>query len=104
MERAPEPHDLLQIKFFVRFGASRRLTNRARYDVMALGYEVDDVVDCICDLTEADFHKSEDSRDFPGRRLDVYLPDYLGKKIYVKLDLYDDYVLVVSFHREGNPG
>lgn len=62
-----------------------------------------DIVACILELKESDFHKSMDAENpkWKGCRQDVYKPRYCGQEIYVKLQYWPAKRLyVVSFKRK----
>jgi len=55
-------------------------------------------------LSSADFYKSMESVNAPGRWQDVYRPVYRGRAIYLKLqivrtDSSSDSLIVISFKR-----
>ena len=46
-----------------------------------------DIEACIAELDEADFYKTMPATQCPTLMLDVYRPAYLGKLLYVKLQI-----------------
>lgn len=66
-------------KFFIRESA---LTG-----AFALGFDRYDIVSCILEMDEGDFHKTMPSQKVAGLMQDVYKPVYLGQRLYVKVQL-----------------
>jgi hypothetical protein len=82
--------------------SSYRITGSSWQGARALRFDMQDIVDCVLELGEADFHKSMPSTSYPGRWQDVYRTHYLDEDVYLKLQvvhLADDaeVVVIVSF-------
>ncbi|WP_161785136.1 type II toxin-antitoxin system MqsR family toxin [Aeromonas hydrophila] len=80
---------------------------RVQRDVANLGYELQDVADCICNLTERDFRKShfyEDGRPPDDDYICQYKKTVDGEEhvetLYVKFCFINDHLLIDlgSFH------
>jgi len=77
------------------------LITRAAVDTaVELGFDEDDVYDCIVEhLAETHFYKTMESQQKPGLMQDVYRITYQDEHIYLKLQVNVD-VVVVSFKEE----
>ena len=79
-------------------------TKSAGYTALALGFDDEDIGDCVCTLDEGDFHKSMASVKQPGRTQDVYRTRYDGQDIYLKIDISEQpdgqLVVVISFKED----
>jgi len=63
-----------------------------------LGFDDQDIVECICDyLDGAHFYKTMSARKKPGLMQDVYRIIYRGEPIYLKLQIAGGSVTVISF-------
>lgn len=63
-----------------------------------LKFDRKDIEACIAELDEADFYKTMASRQRSDLMQDVYRPAYLGKLLYVKVQLNEaKRAVVVSF-------
>ncbi|MES2324071.1 MAG: type II toxin-antitoxin system MqsR family toxin [Pseudomonadota bacterium] len=90
------PHcKLLRIKALVGAGKFRA-TRSALLGAANLGMDLDDIVDVILNLSWFDFYKSMTSLGDHRVWQDVYRPLVGLKRIYLKLTVVDD-VLIVSF-------
>lgn len=100
MESSEVPsYDLLQVQYVARKGWILTST-RVDLDVMREGHDPDDIRDCFLQLEAADFHKAVPDDRGSGVMLDVYLPSYCGKQMYLKFKLTDDNrIYVLSFKR-----
>lgn len=80
------------------------MTGRAQRDMAQMGYDIDDVLDCIAGLTSDNFYKSDPSRTKPGTFHDVYKTQIGKKRIYLKLQLGPPRLgrrtVVISFHKD----
>jgi hypothetical protein len=52
-----------------------------------LGWDDEDVKECVLALTGADFHKTMESTDLPGLWQDVYKPLFRRVRLYVKIQV-----------------
>ena|SRR3712207_6384105 len=81
-----------------------RISEAARCGAEALYLGEDDIVECVCDLTEHDYEQTLDSTKVPGTFQDVYKPRFHGFQIYVKLRLVGDReVVIISFKQNQSP-
>lgn len=102
MAKGDKPtYDLARIKQLVA-SQQYHITGTAQCDIGVLGFEEDDVCDCIASLSATDFHKTMPSDQAAGLFQDAYKPKFLGKWLYVKLqiaevDAPDEYAVVISF-------
>jgi motility quorum-sensing regulator / GCU-specific mRNA interferase toxin len=73
------------------------LTMEAERGALELGFDEEDVYDCIVNnLQETHFYKTMESEKKPGLMQDVYYITYKRQRLYVKLQVSIDAV-VVSF-------
>ncbi len=95
MEKA-RPHCRLSVvKDLV--GAGRvRSTRSAREGAVVLGLDFQDMLAVVMGLKSTDFHKSMTAHDDHRVWQDVYRPTTAFGRIYLKLTVIDD-VLIVSF-------
>ncbi|MGH8162267.1 MAG: type II toxin-antitoxin system MqsR family toxin [Gammaproteobacteria bacterium] len=103
-KRGYPAYALSRIRELARQGKVRYLSARAQHDIENLGYEPDDIHECLANLEESDFDHAETYLDFPGW-YDVYhvvLVSTQGHRDrpYIKLRLTRDvmYVELRSFH------
>ena len=83
------------VKTYVEAGKVRS-TFSALADAEALGFDFEAMVDVVLALTRSDFYKSMTTHANHRIWQDVYRPVTSAGRIYVKLTLIDD-VLIVSF-------
>ncbi|MEA9419908.1 MULTISPECIES: type II toxin-antitoxin system MqsR family toxin [Aeromonas] len=76
-----------------------RTTLTARKGYTELGFSDQDVVDAISSIDESEFHKTMPSNAMPGYSFDVYKTTFKGKKIYVKFQNINGFI-VVSFKED----
>jgi len=92
-------YDLALVKGLIEDG-SWILRESARDTVTELGFDDEDVRDCIVNhLEPSHFHKTMEAEKRPGLMQDVYYITYEGKRLYVKLQV-DGVVVVVSFKEQ----
>lgn len=92
-------YDLKLIKGLMQQG-SWGMTLSAEDGAIELGFEDDDVYDCIVNhLEESHFHKTMASEKKAALMQDVYYITYEGQQLYVKLQVSVD-VVVVSFKKQ----
>lgn len=99
-------YDLDDVRAAARMQRIEYRSRRAMLDTANLGYELDDVCNCLLRLTLKDFHKSHEYESGPGD--DAYLlkaprPGSEGTEIdelYIKFRLLGEHVVVDlgSFH------
>ena len=78
-----------------------RIERLAAHGAMALGFDEDDIRDCVLSLTPDDFHKSMESRSRPGSWQDVYKPVYEEVGVYLKLQMgAPSDTIVIQFKRD----
>ncbi len=95
-------HDLGKLRAAAALGNYAIFPNPAR-DAQSLRLDEQDILDCIDQITDADFYKTMESDKRPGLWQDVYKPTYLGIPIYTKLQLTDDgRALVISFKLDAS--
>ena len=89
-------YQLSLIKGLIKDG-SWFITSSALDTAGELGFDEEDVCDCIVNyLSETHFFKTMESEKRPGTMQDVYHITYQSKRLYVKLQVCGDAV-VVSF-------
>jgi motility quorum-sensing regulator / GCU-specific mRNA interferase toxin len=96
--RSPS-HDLATIQSLVEAG-QYRMRDEVGYTALALGFDTNDIKDCILQLRADEFYKTMESEKRPGLMQDVYRVAYLGVNLYVKLQLLGDKAIVLSFKRD----
>ena len=67
-----------------------------------MGFDEEDICDCIVDfLNETHFYKAMPSERFSGLWQDVYKINYLGSRIYLKLQIgHTGLSVVISFKED----
>lgn len=82
-----------------RYGFTRRVARHLK----RRGWDRSFVQARIAQLTEADFHKSQEHRDRPGVWLDIYRPRYAYGRLYLKFvfDEERDAFVLLSFCMDG---
>ncbi len=87
------------MKRLIKSPASRLITRQAFKDAAGLGWEEDDIVECVTQLRPQDFYKSMTIYTNSQLWQDVYHPTHQEKRLYVKvqLDATAEIVTVVSF-------
>jgi len=89
-------YDLHCVKGLMQDG-SWRLTESARDTATELGFDDDDVFDCVVNyLEETHFYKTMEATARPGLMQDVYHITYQSVRLYVKLQISVEAV-VISF-------
>ncbi len=79
-------------------GGHFHITRSSLDGAFGLGFDDQDIVECICDyLDGAHFYKTMSARKRPGLMQDVYRVTYQGKPIYLKLQIVSGNVTVISF-------
>lgn len=74
------------------------VTRRAAADAASLEFDEDDIKECVRELRPLDFHKTMPSRQVEGLWQDVYRCRYLGRPIYIKVQIGGDgRAVVISF-------
>lgn len=73
-----------------------RTTRTAREGAVALGFDLEGLIDVVLALTKADFYKSMTTHADHRVWQDVYRPRTPAGEVYLKLTVIDD-VLIVSF-------
>lgn len=79
-------YDLRTVQELVGFG-DFELQAPCKDGMCSLGLAVEDVQECICSMVAEDFYKSDPSELFPGLMLDIYRPQFEGRKLYVKIQI-----------------
>lgn len=81
-----------------------RLTAIAAKGAGELGFDEDDIVDCVLALTPEAFYKPMPAEKLPGAWQDVYRPTHLGIPLYVKLQIVgerpDELAVIIQFKRQ----
>ena len=101
----PIPGQLYDLTRVVTLMATTRyrLTGRAVNEAGELGFDEDDIVECVCALTSAHFYKTMEADKRPGFWQDVYRTEHGGIPLYVKGQLEgmnpDDLLVVIQFKR-----
>ncbi len=95
MEKATPHCKLAVVKTLIGAGKVRS-TQSALVGAAAMGFNFDGIVAVIMALTPKDFYKSMTTHADHRIWQDVYRPTTRGGKVYLKLTVIDD-VLIVSF-------
>ena len=95
MEKRTPHCNLAAVKALVAAGKVRT-THSARVGAAALGFDFFGMTAVLMNLTMADFYKSMTTHADHTIWQDVYRPDTPAGRVYLKLTVLDD-VLIVSF-------
>ena len=95
MEKRTPHCSLAAVKALVAAGKVRT-THSARAGAAALGFDFPGMIAAVMNLTMADFYKSMTTHADHTIWQDVYRPDTPAGRVYLKLTVIDD-VLIVSF-------
>jgi motility quorum-sensing regulator/GCU-specific mRNA interferase toxin len=95
MEKRTPHCSLAAVKALVAAGKVRT-THSARAGAAALGFDFPGMIAAVMNLTMADFYKSMTTHADHTIWQDVYRPDTTTGRVYLKLTVIDD-VLIVSF-------
>jgi hypothetical protein len=96
---AKATYSLILVKGLMKDG-SWHLTESARDTAVELGFDEADVYDCVVNcLEETHFHKTMAANTRLGLMQDVYYITYRGERLYVKLQVWVESV-VVSFKEQ----
>ena len=71
----------------------------ASYTALAMGFDDEDIAECILALGPGDFYKTMPSIKRQGHMQDVYKTRYSDKDVYLKVDLCPGLV-VISFKED----
>jgi motility quorum-sensing regulator/GCU-specific mRNA interferase toxin len=102
VEKKKSTFDLTTLKKLIKSPATRIITRQAFKDAATLGWEEEDMVECISQLTRQDFYKSMTTYVNPRLWQDVYRPTYKEVPLYIKvqIDTAEATLIVISF-KEG---
>lgn len=95
MEKRTPHCSLTAVKALVAAGKVRT-THSARAGAAALGFDFPGMIAAVMNLTMADFYKSMTTHADHTIWQDVYRPDTTTGRVYLKITVIDD-VLIVSF-------
>jgi motility quorum-sensing regulator/GCU-specific mRNA interferase toxin len=95
MEKRTPHCSLAAVKALTAAGKVRT-THSARAGAAALGFDFPGMIAAVMNLTMADFYKSMTTHADHTIWQDVYRPDTPAGRVYLKLTVLDD-VLIVSF-------
>jgi len=74
------------------------ITSSAYAEGVKLGWSEEEIVQCVCGLTQRDFYKSMTAYHNPKLWQDVYRPTFRAVDLYVKLQIFPaEHVMVISF-------
>lgn len=76
-----------------------RITLSANKSAVELGFDINDICDVIKRMSADDFYKSMQSKNNANSYQDVYHPEYGGYKLYVKVQIVEDLV-IISFKKK----
>lgn len=81
----------------------RVITHSAQKGAGNLGLDEHDIVDCIAAMDQSCFYKTMPAEKRPGSWQDVYLTEYAGFRLYVKMQIIGttpaEMAVVISFKR-----
>lgn len=90
-------YSLEEIKQLVA-GGHRYITRSSLDGAYDLGFDDQDIVECICDYLEVThFYKTMPADKRPGLMQDVYRITYEGQPLYMKFQIVNGSVTVISF-------
>ena len=93
-------YGLNQIKRWVHEG-SYHVTLTARQDALDMGFDSEDVRDCVLALDETHFYKYMPAEKAPGLWQDVYKIGYEGIRVYLKLQInFAGNAVIISFKED----
>ena len=101
MPAAPSPkYSLADMQAKIEIG-QYQITRSAKITAADLEMDEEDIKECICALTAAEFYKTMPSETVEGAFQDVYRTQFLAKSIYTKLTLGPRRkTVVISFKRD----
>jgi motility quorum-sensing regulator / GCU-specific mRNA interferase toxin len=81
------------------------LTVSGLQGALQMGFEAEDVVDCICEeLGASHFYKTMPSEKVPGLWQDVYRIRFRGQRVYLKVQINArGYAVIISFKEDTSP-
>jgi motility quorum-sensing regulator / GCU-specific mRNA interferase toxin len=88
MGRGVPTYDLQELQRLIGQGPlSSSITKVAEEGARDFGWDLDDIVEAVLELTSQHFHKSMESERMPGLWQDVYHLEFRGIWLYIKLQL-----------------
>jgi motility quorum-sensing regulator / GCU-specific mRNA interferase toxin len=91
MGRGGPTYDLHEIQRLVGQGPiSSSITKVAREGALVLGWQLEEIVEAVLELTPDHFFKTMESEKSPGFWQDVYHLEFRGTWMYIKLQLGSD--------------
>jgi motility quorum-sensing regulator/GCU-specific mRNA interferase toxin len=104
MERDSPHYDLQWIQYRLEAG-DYWIERLAAQGAMSLGFDQQDILDCVLQLTPADFYKSMESNKRPGFWQDVYKVVYCDVRIYVKIQIgHTGDGVIIQFKKDESYG
>lgn len=97
-------YHLVEIQKLVAQG-QYHLTTTARQDALKLGFDHEDVRNCIQALRDSHFYKSMPADKAPGLWQDVYKITFAGTRVYLKLQInWSGQAVTISFKEDESFG
>lgn len=98
VEKRKPTFALRTVKKLVKNPATRIITRQAFKDAAFLGWEEEDIVECVAQLSPHDFYKSMTTYENAQHWQDVYRPVYRDVPLYVKVQCEaEEIVVIISF-------
>ena len=83
------------------FQGSYHVTATARQGALEIGFDAEDVRDCVLALSDSHFYKYMFAEKVPGLYQDVYKIRYESVRVYLKLQInFDRNAVVISFKED----
>ncbi|MDA3808863.1 MAG: type II toxin-antitoxin system MqsR family toxin [Spirochaetaceae bacterium] len=86
-------YSLSTIKKDIRSG-NYFITNSARVNSIAIGFDAEDIKEIGLNLIESDFYKTMGSEKFLTRMQDVYRTEYRGIQVYYKVQITNRTIII----------
>jgi motility quorum-sensing regulator/GCU-specific mRNA interferase toxin len=101
VEKRKPTFDLRTVKKLVKNPETRIITRQAFKETVALGWNEENIVTCIGQLSSQDFYKSMTTYTNSQIWQDVYYPTYEEVGLYVKVQIggADENVVIISFKK-----
>ncbi len=97
MEKRRAHYLLSKIKRLISTSNTRYLTASALRDANEMGMGESDIVEAVMNLRPADFYKSMTTLRDPRLWQDVYRPQVRGRRVYLKVQIVQEWGIVISF-------
>ena len=97
MEKRKPHYDLEKVQSAVRSHGADAFTKTALVGSRAMGLKIDQAIEVVCSMAKTDFYKSMTTHASSKIWQDVYHPDTIAGKAYVKITLRPEGSVVIQF-------